>query len=80
MYTGYAPRRNAYYDINYRAKRTALKQGLERQAVKSEMRFYLFSIPGDFTLYKTDNNIYRVKFKTFVHFFSALLTFLFYDF
>lgn len=25
------------------------------QAMKSEMRFYLFSIPGDCILYKTDN-------------------------
>ena len=26
------------------------------QAVKSEMWFYLFSIPNDCTLYNTDNN------------------------
>jgi len=26
------------------------------QAVKSKMRFYLLSIPGDCTLYKTDKN------------------------
>ena len=55
----------------YRRWHKSCRQGLQTQAVKSEMRFYLFSIPGDFTLYKTDNDIYQVKFKTFVY--SSLL-------